>query len=240
MADTTGKTLFGVSKTTIQGVLSLLIVIGLALLGSGSPLIGPNATAAITLVLAVVKAVLAYTQGDAPATPMWVLALFCALCMLATPLRAQTTAPTTPAAPTPTNPSNFYMAGGTYNPAGTPQGGGTALWATELGSSNTYAFTLFDAIPQTLKPFTVTDNIGAGIAQQLFTVGKLAVWVPTSAGVSWNGSNVGWSWTTGAGVPIQIGKSSWYVMPVARVYKSSVAGGESYQPMISLLFGHGQ
>jgi len=68
MADPTGRTLLGVSKTTIQGVLSLMVVVGLTLLSSGSPLIGAKATAIITLAVAVLKAVVGFLQGDAPTT----------------------------------------------------------------------------------------------------------------------------------------------------------------------------
>jgi hypothetical protein len=57
--------IFGISKTTLNGVLALLITIGLALLASGSPLIGAKATAIITLVLAVLRAVVGFLQGDA-------------------------------------------------------------------------------------------------------------------------------------------------------------------------------
>ena len=60
-----GTTIFGVSKTTIQGILSLLVVVCIALLGSGSPLIGTTATIWITLVLGVLKAIVGVMQGDA-------------------------------------------------------------------------------------------------------------------------------------------------------------------------------
>jgi hypothetical protein len=60
-------TLFGISKTTIQGALSLLVVICIALLGSGSPLIGATATVWITLALGVLKAIVGMLQNDAPA-----------------------------------------------------------------------------------------------------------------------------------------------------------------------------
>ena len=67
-------TLFGVSKSTIQGVLSLLIVVGLSLqtLQMPSALSTPNSshilawvTFAATTIVTVAKAVLAFTQGDA-------------------------------------------------------------------------------------------------------------------------------------------------------------------------------
>ena len=52
-------------KTTTQGILSLLVVIGLSLLGSGSPLISYKVTLWITLGLGVAKAVLGFLQNDA-------------------------------------------------------------------------------------------------------------------------------------------------------------------------------
>ena len=162
-----------------------------------------------------------------------------ALSVLALALAASAAAQTAPA-PAATNPSHRYMAGASYSPSGSPTAAGTALYAHEISDSNTYAFTLIDAAPQSLKPFTVTNNVGVGIAQQIFTIGKAAVWIPTSAGISWTGSNTGWSWSTGAGVPFQIGKTNWYVMPTVRVLKSSVAGATGYQPIVGVLFGWGQ
>ena len=55
-----------ISKTSINGALALAITIGLALLASGSPLIGARATVWITLVLAVLRAVVGFLQNDAP------------------------------------------------------------------------------------------------------------------------------------------------------------------------------
>ena len=52
-------------KTSAQGILSLLVVIGLSLLGSGSPLISYKVTLWITLGLGVAKAVLGFLQNDA-------------------------------------------------------------------------------------------------------------------------------------------------------------------------------
>lgn len=60
-----GRTIFGISKTTVEGVLSLLTTIGVALLASGSPLISGKVTLWITLTLAVLTAVTRFVQGDA-------------------------------------------------------------------------------------------------------------------------------------------------------------------------------
>lgn len=144
-----------------------------------------------------------------------------------------------PVAPT-TNVSNLYMAGASYSPSGKPTVAGSALYAHEIGDSDTYAFTLIDAAPETIKPFVVTNNVGVGIAQQLVRISKASIWVPTSIGVSWTGQNIGWSWSTGAGVPFEIQKTNWYLMPTVRVLKSSVAGATGYQPIFGVLFGWGQ
>lgn len=58
--------LFGISKTSINGVLALLIVIATALLGSGSPLIGQKATLWIMLILGVLRAIVGMLQNDTP------------------------------------------------------------------------------------------------------------------------------------------------------------------------------
>lgn len=137
--------------------------------------------------------------------------------------------------------SNLYMAGGSYNAGATPAFAGTALYAHQINTSGTYAFTMVDALPNTLRPFTVTTNFAAGIAQRIATIDGVSIFVPTAAGISYTGPNVGWSWSTGAGVPFQLKKgSSWYLMPTARVLKSSVSNGSGYQPIIGLLFGWGQ
>ena len=58
--------IWGISKTSINGVLALLIVVGTALLAGGSPLIGQTATLWITLALGVLRAVVGFLQGYAP------------------------------------------------------------------------------------------------------------------------------------------------------------------------------
>lgn len=152
---------------------------------------------------------------------------------LALPLFAQT-APTTPA-----NPTNIYAAGISFNQGATPQIAGTALYAHSISDSGTYAFTVIDALPNSFKPFSVNTNIGAGIAQKVFTISNVPIFVPTSAGISFNGSNTGWAWSTGALASIKL-KGNWRVMPNVRIEKSSVSGGTGYQPIIGVLFAWGQ
>lgn len=138
------------------------------------------------------------------------------------------------------NASNIYAAGGSYNQSGSPSVAGTALYAHLVNDgSGTYVFSMFDALPASHSPFTVTTNLGGGIAQKLATIAGVSLYVPTSAGVSFSGSNLGWQWNTGvlASIPI---KNSWKVMPNVRVIKSSVSGGTGYQPVIGLLVGWGK
>jgi hypothetical protein len=136
--------------------------------------------------------------------------------------------------------SNLYMGGASYSPAGTPSTAGSALYAHAVNNSGTYAFTMIDALPASYKPFTVTTNVGVGIAQSIFTVSGVPVFVPTAAGISYTGSNVGWTWSSGVGFPLQYKKSNWYIMPTIRILKSSVTGSTGYQPIVGILLGWGQ
>lgn len=142
------------------------------------------------------------------------------------------------------NVSNLYMAGASYNSNGSPSVAGTAMYAHQINSSGTYAFSVYDAMPNTVKPLTVTSNIGVGIAQKVLTIDGHDVFMPTSAGISYTGTNTGWSWSAGAGVPFKLKTAkdggAWYVMPIVRVVKSSVANGTGYQPIVTLTFGYGK
>lgn len=167
--------------------------------------------------------------------------LFCLL--LAPALGAQTPAAPTPVpAPAPTSIQNLYGAGVSYSINATPAIAGSALYAHQISADTVpgmYAFTVVDALPNTLKPFTITTNIGAGIAQKVVTLGKVPIFMPTAAGISFNGSNTGWQWNGGVLAAIHI-KNQYYLMPTVRFLKSSVSNGTGYQPIIGLLFGWGQ
>jgi hypothetical protein len=134
---------------------------------------------------------------------------------------------------------NLYGAGMSYSVNASPAVAGTALYAHQVNNSGTYAFTAVDALPATLKPFTVTSNVGIGVAQKITTLGKVTIFMPTSAGISWSGTNTGWQWNGGAVAVIPL-KSNYYIMPTVRFLKSSVSSGSGYQPIIGLLFGWGK
>lgn len=139
-----------------------------------------------------------------------------------------------------TLPANVYAVGVSGAPSASPAVAGTFMYAHSVTSSaGTYAFTVADILPNTSEPFTVTTNIGAGVAQKVATIASIPVYIPTSAGISLNGSNTGWAWSTG-GMAVITFKNNWYIMPNIRVVKSSVANGTGYQPIIGLMFGWGQ
>lgn len=149
----------------------------------------------------------------------------------------------TPVAPAPSvTLQNLYGAGLSWNQSAKPPVAGTALYAHEVGESDTYAFTVIDALTNTVKPFTVSTNIGVGIAQKVATVDKLPIFVPTAAGISFNGQNTGWQWNSGVATLIPLKKlgANYYLMPTVRFLKSSVSGGTGYQPILGVEFCWGQ
>lgn len=136
--------------------------------------------------------------------------------------------------------SNIYAAGLSFNQSASPAVAGTALYAHLLSdNSGTYAFTVVDALPTNVHPFTVTTNFGAGIAQKVFSIGSVPLYIPTAAGISFNGTNTGWQWSTGALASIKL-KGNWRVMPNVRIMKSSVSSGAGYQPIVGIMFGWGK
>lgn len=166
------------------------------------------------------------------------LALLLCAGLMALPARAQSV--TAPSASGGVH--NLYAGGASYSVGATPAVAGTAMYAHSLdpnASLATYAFTVIDALPNTVKPFTVSTNIGAGVAQDIAHFGKATVWLPTSAGISWSGKNTGWQWNGGVALTIPI-KPSWYIIPNIRFLKSSVSGGTGYQPIVGVLVGFGK
>lgn len=137
-------------------------------------------------------------------------------------------------------PTSIYAIGPSFNSSASVAVAGTGLYAHKL-TDGTFGFTVVDALPNSVKPFTVTTNFSFGVAQKIVTLGKVPIYIPTSAGVSWNGVNTGWAWSTGALAYIKPRADKNYViMPTVRVAKSSVGNGTGYQPIVGILFGWGQ
>jgi len=196
--------------------LNIILTVGHALLPSALP--APDA--------------LPSAQSVATKVGMIVLMILAGSMLWPVSAQAQTVA-------TPTGVQNIYAAGASYSINASPAVAGTALYAHSLNSAGTYAFTAIDALPATLKPFTVTSNIGVGIAQKVFTLGSVPVYMPTAAGISWSGTNAGWQWSGGGLASIHV-KGNYYLMPSIRFLKSSVSGGTGYQPIIGLLVAWGK
>ena len=129
-----------------------------------------------------------------------------------------------------TLPSTLYGVGLAGSPSATPPVAGMGLFAKQV-TGTTYSATLFQVIPNNQQKFTVTSNIGTGIAQQLFVIPgtNYAVYGMATGGVSWQSSNVGVSFSGAATVPFRYKQSNWYVLPFVGWNKSSVANGTGYQ-----------
>lgn len=154
---------------------------------------------------------------------LFALALFAlSLSLLPTAARAQ---------------DNFAAAGVSYSPGASPAVAGTGLYARLVAGTGTWAFTAVDALPGTMKPFTVTTQFSAGIAQKVLDINSIPIYVPTSAGISYTGANTGWAWSTGAMAVVPIGKTKWRAAPNVRLVKSSVSNGAGYQVIAGLMFG---
>lgn len=160
--------------------------------------------------------------------------LILGLLLIPATLKAQTI----PEAPAP-QVQNLYAGGVSYSVGATPAIAGTGLYAHAVSADGLYAFTVVDALPNTLRPFTVNTNVGVGIAQRLFRLGSVPVYAPTAAGISWNGGNTGWQWNGGVLASIHI-KNNYYILPSVRFLKSSVSGGTGYQPIIGILAAWGR
>ena len=137
-----------------------------------------------------------------------------------------------PAAPS----TNIYAVGVSYNQGSSPAVAGTALWAHSVSDSGTFAFTVVDILPLGYHPFAVTTNVGVGVAQKLFTVHGLDVYGSGSAGLSVNGSNTGWAWTSGALIDVPVKGGKYHLMPNVRLLKSSIGNGAGYQPILGILY----
>jgi hypothetical protein len=134
---------------------------------------------------------------------------------------------------------NMYAAGMAYSVNGAPPLASEAIYAHRMNDAGTYGFTNIIALPNTVKPFTVTSNVGVGVAQKVATIANIPVYAPVGIGPSWTGSNIGYQYNAGFLASIHI-KNDYYFLPSFRFVKSSVSNGTGYQPTIGLDFGWGK
>jgi hypothetical protein len=132
-------------------------------------------------------------------------------------------------------PSNYAFAGVSYGSSLA----GTAIYARAVDKVGTYSFTMMDAVPTSTKPLTVSTQVATGIAQKLACISIVCLYVPGAAGVSWNGPNTGWGWSSGGLAVIQPKGWKALIAPHVRVVKSSVNNNSGYQLIGGLTFGWG-
>jgi hypothetical protein len=134
---------------------------------------------------------------------------------------------------------NMYAVGVPYSVNANPALAGEAIYAHLMNDAGTYGFTNIIALPNSVKPFTVTSNVGVGVAQKVATIANIPVYAPVGIGPSWTGSNIGYQYNAGFLASIHI-KNDYYFLPSFRFVKSSVSNGTGYQPTIGLDFGWGK
>jgi hypothetical protein len=137
-------------------------------------------------------------------------------------------------------PSNIYAAGVSVNPGQNPSVAGTLIWAHALNASGTYAGTIVDILPQTIKPIVVNTNIGVFAAQKIATIGTIPVYGTGSTGISLTGTNTGWSYSAGGAAMFKLPNPNFYMMATVRVSKSTVSGSTGYQLIPGVEFAWGQ
>jgi hypothetical protein len=170
--------------------------------------------------------------GDSKIPPV-VPMLFLILCLgLMAPARVQAQGITIP----PADGNNIGAAGLNYSVNASPSFAGSLLYARQaLPASGTWVFANGDFLPNTLKPFTVTNNIGTGIAQKVADFGTTPIFCITRAGVSWTGTNTGYQFNGGCLAAFKV--KNILIMPSGRFLKSSVSNGTGYQPIIGVYVG---
>jgi hypothetical protein len=131
-------------------------------------------------------------------------------------------------------PGNIYAFGLTYNPNASPVVAGTGLYGRLVDNKGTYAVAVLDVVPTTAQPYTITTNPSAGVAQEFYAHANLKVFVTPSAGLSYSGTNTGYSYAMGGLITYDLSPS--YALGFGgRLFKSNISGS-GYQPAISFEF----
>ncbi|MEZ2347410.1 hypothetical protein [Terriglobus sp. RCC_193] len=136
-------------------------------------------------------------------------------------------------------PTDIYGFGVSANPGQTPSVSGTALWAHSLNGSGTYAGTIVDFLPETIKPIVVSTNVGAFVAQKVATVKGHDIFATGSTGIAVTGAHTGWNYTGGGAIFFKLPQPNWFLSANVRFSKSTVSGANAFQliPGVQLNWG---
>jgi len=108
---------------------------------------------------------------------------------------------------------------------------GTGLYGRLVDAKGTYAVAVMDVVPTTAKPYTVTTNPSAGVAQRFYSHNNLKVFATPAAGLSYTGNNTGYSYALGGMVTYDLSPN--YALGFGgRLFKSSISNS-GYQPALS-------
>ena len=131
---------------------------------------------------------------------------------------------------------NVVGLGVSFNQMNKASVAGSAMYAHRLTTTGSqWSFSSFDVIPLPTNPYLALTSITTGVAQDLGHIGKLAIVLPLAAGVTSNGTNTGWGWTSALILSYPIGR--WRIMPNIRVNKTSVGQGAGPQMTFGLMIG---
>lgn len=125
--------------------------------------------------------------------------------------------------------TDIYGIGLSANPGQQPSVSGTALWAHRLNDAGTYAGSIVDFLPQTVKPIVVNTNVGAFVAQKVATIAGHDLYATGSTGIGVSGGNVGWNYTGGGAMFFKLPKPNWFLSANVRFSKSTVTGATGFQ-----------
>lgn len=147
--------------------------------------------------------------------------------------------------------TDLYGAGGAYSPNATPVGSAIAFEAHKLNASGTWSFTEFLAVPQlpsktaagTPTPFTMSSNVGTGVAQKFADFGAIPIYTTGTAGISWTGQDTSWQLNYGfmPVIPLKGKMAGWYVLPfVQGMSGGSTIGGTRFEVGFAMAWGRKQ
>jgi hypothetical protein len=142
------------------------------------------------------------------------------------------------------DPTNIAAIGGSWDQSASSmtsqQFAMTAMYARKQTQAGTYAFTVLDVVPTSVKPITFTTQTSVGLGQCGLHLGSWNLCGTAAAGPSWTGNNAGWAWTWGGMAKHSLGKHGWMLMPNVRVIRSSVNNRSGSQMIVGALFGFGK